>query len=88
MWVETTIEVYAVIMARHKKDFCVHSSFSDSTGNGHHFSTGHPEMITEWGFKDADNPLLKIEQRKENEEQKEWETTVFIHYTTSENQNQ
>ena len=82
MWVETSIEVYAVIMARHKKDFTVHSSFSDITGNGHHFSTGHPEMITEWGFKDATTPVVKIEQKKDREDDKEWETKVFIHYTT------
>jgi len=81
MWVETSAEVYAVIYARHKKDFCVHSSFTDSTGKGYEFSSGKPTIDTEWGFKNADEPTLRLEARKENEEQKEWDYQYFIHYT-------
>lgn len=78
MWTETSAEVYAVIMAKHRKDMVVHSSFSDPTGNGNHFSTGHPEMNTEWGFRGSDKPLLRIEQHKENESTKEWTNQYFI----------
>jgi hypothetical protein len=79
MWIETSLEVYAVIKAKHSKDMCVHSSFTDSTGNGHHFSTGRPTIETEWGFKDTETPLLRIVQTKESEEQKEWDTQVLIY---------
>lgn len=78
MWTTTSAEVYAVIMAKHGKEMTVHSSYSDPTGNRNHFSTGMPEMITEWGFKNADFPLIKIESKKEHEEIKEWNNTYYI----------
>ena len=78
MWVETSNEVYAVIFAKHRSQLVPHSSFTDMTGSGYHFSTGHPEVITEWGFKDAENPLLKIRQTKEKESDKDWNVEVFI----------
>jgi len=78
MWLETSAEVYAVIFARHKKDLSPHSSFTDMDGNGYHYSSGKPEIMTEWGFRDSDSPLLKIVQSKENKEQKEWDAQFFI----------
>lgn len=78
MWIETSAEVYAVLRARHGKDMSVYSSFSDPTGTGYDFSTGSPEMVTEWGFKKSDDPLLKIIQVKQNEYQKEWDCKYFI----------
>jgi len=78
MWIETSAEVYSVIFARHKKQLSPHSSFTDMTGSGYQFSTGRPEMMTKWGFRDADFPLLKIVQTKENESQKEWDIKFYI----------
>ena len=78
MWKETSSEVYAVIFANHKKDLKPHASFTDTTGNGYHFSSGHPEIMTEWGFENAETPLLKIVQRKEAESDKEWILEFFI----------
>lgn len=79
MWIETSNEVYAVIFAKHRKQLKPHSSFTDSTGNGYHFSSGKPEIVTEWGFEKAETPLLKIVQTKENEEQKDWDLEFFIY---------
>ena len=79
MWIETSNEVYAVIFARHKKDLKPHSSFTDMDGKGYHFSTGRPEIMTEWGFEKAEAPLLKIVQRKESHEDKEWIPEFFIY---------
>ena len=79
MWKETSAEVYAVIMAKHRKELVVHSSFSDPTGTGHHFSSGSPEMLTEWGFKDSEQPLLKIVQRKDREDDKEWDVQYCLY---------
>jgi len=81
MWIETSAEVYSVILAKHKKQMSVHSSFSDPTGTGHSFSTGKPEMITEWGFKISGSPILKAHSNKETEEQTDWDTKYFISYT-------
>ena len=76
MWKETSNEVYAVIFAKHRKELKPHSSFTDMTG----FSSGRPEVITEWGFENAEKPLLKIIQTKEEELQKEWDVEFFIYY--------
>ncbi len=78
MWIETSAEVYAVIFARHKKQLKPHASFTDMTGDGYHFSSGKPEILTEWGFELADSPLLKIVQTKENKEQENWDTKFYI----------
>ena len=76
MWKETSNEVYAVIFAKHRKELKIHSSFTDITGR----SSGRPEVITEWGFENAEKPLLKIIQTKEEELQKEWDVEFFIYY--------
>lgn len=83
MWKETSNEVYAVIFAKHRKELTVHSSFTDISGNDHHFSDGHPEMTTEWGFANAVSPLLKITQWKESNDDKDWNVEFFIYYDKS-----
>jgi hypothetical protein len=82
MWIETSAEVYAVIFAKHKKQLGPHASFTDMDGNGWHFSSGKPEIMTEWGFKDAEYPLLKIVQTKEDRHQEEWDSKFYIYYHT------
>lgn len=79
MWIETSNEVYAVVFARHRKELKPFSSFTDSTGDGYHFSTGKPEIMTEWGFENAENPLLKIVQTKQTKDQKDWDVKFYIH---------
>ena len=79
MWIETSNEVYAVIFAKHRKQLKPHSTFTDITGNGYRFSSGKPEILTEWGFEKSKTPLLKIVQTKENEEQKDWDVKFFIY---------
>jgi len=80
MWKETSNEVYAVIFARHRKELKVHGSFTDSIGNSYSFSSGHPEVITEWGFENSETPLLKLVQTKENENDKDWSNEFFIYH--------
>lgn len=79
MWIETSNEVYSVIFARHQKQLKPYSSFTDITGYGFHFSTGHPEMTTEWGFENSEQPLLKIRQTKDKETDNEWKVEFFIY---------
>jgi hypothetical protein len=85
MWIETSAEVYAVIMAKHKKEMSVFSSYTDTTGTCHLWSNGHPEMMTEWGFNKSDKPLLKAESTKEHESDKDWTTNYFINCVQSDN---
>ena len=79
MWIETSNEVYAVIFVKHRKQLKPHSSFTDSEGDGYEWSTGKPEIMTEWGFEKSENPLLKIVQTKQNKEQKDWDVEFFIY---------
>jgi hypothetical protein len=79
MWLDTTVEVYAVIMARHRDQLEVHSSFSDLDGLGYEFSSGRPEMVTEWGFKNADFPLLRLTQIKGSRDQEKWDNKYEIY---------
>lgn len=58
----TSPEVYAVLYARHREDLTVHSSFTAPDGWEGGFLG---EVMTEWGFRDADVPLMGSRQRWE-----------------------
>ena len=79
MWIETSNEVFAVIFAKHRKQLKPHASFTDIDGCGYVFSSGRPEAMSVWGFENAENPLLKTVQTKQNKEQKEWDFQFFIY---------
>ena len=57
-WVETTPEVYAAIYRQHIGDLTVFGSFTD-VGD----YSGEPRIMTEWGFKSADHPIIKSDRR-------------------------
>ena len=75
-WIPTTDLVYRTIYGKHHAELCVHGSctemddpeFPDSPGR---FSDVLPYILTEWGFRNADAPLIKSVRRGE-----EW--TYFI----------
>lgn len=57
-WIQTEHAVYAAIYAVHSRDFTVFATCSvGDGGDGVLHSTGY--MLTEWGFKDADAPLIR-----------------------------
>ncbi len=78
MWIETTIEVYYCIFLRHKKDFIVFWSFTDVEWTWMSFSKWYPNVLTEWWFKWSDTPIIKVDQRKEIESDKEWKYKYFL----------
>jgi len=58
--IPTSKEVYCAKMDRHYEDLSVFSSYSAPNGDYY----GNPDvcrMMTEWGFKGADFPILGIE---------------------------
>lgn len=57
-WVQTDKHVYGAIYREHQKDLGVFGAYSNPTGTCH-LGHGYPEMLTEWGFKGADYPLIK-----------------------------
>lgn len=59
IWIATTRDLYAVIYAVHIDQFGVFGTISNPEDGWH----GERHMMTEWGFKTADYPLIKHEER-------------------------
>ena len=60
-WIRTEHAVYAAIYAVHHKDLTVYATHTCSEGGCEFHSESH--VMTEWGFKDADGPLIRSEGR-------------------------
>lgn len=58
-WVETTREVYAAIYRQHIGQLGVFGTISRGEDDWY----GERHMMTEWGFKGADFPLIKHDER-------------------------
>ena len=58
-WVETTREVYAAIYRQHIWQLGVFGTISRYQDDWH----GERHVMTEWGFKGADFPLIKHDER-------------------------
>ena len=56
-WVPTEHAVYAAIYAVHHNDLSVFGTHTCVDGCEFHYGRGY--MLTEWGFKDADAPLIR-----------------------------
>lgn len=56
-WVPTEHAVYAAIYAVHYADLCVHATHTCSNGGCEFHGQGH--VLTQWGFKNADVPLIR-----------------------------
>lgn len=54
---QTSPEVYAVIMAKHRADLTVFESYSNPDGHCP-LGSGSPEMFTSFGFKGSDFPTI------------------------------
>ena len=59
IWIETTREVYAAIYKQHFPEFGVFGTFTRPEDDWY----GERHILTEWGFKKADFPLIKHEER-------------------------
>jgi len=57
-WVQTTSEVYFAIRRQHSEDLRVHGTITRIDE-----WESETRLMTEWGLKDADYPLIKIDQR-------------------------
>ena len=58
---EIEAKEYFELYKKHKPNLCVHSSYTDVTGDGYLWSTGSPQWMTEWGLKDSDEPMIRAE---------------------------
>ena len=81
MWIKTVERVCIEIRKQHKDELVPHASYTDMDGYDFEWSSGHPEMMTEWGFKGAENPLYKVLMTKESRHDKDWKYDYFLYYT-------
>ena len=58
-WIETTREVYSAIYNRHVDNFLVFGTITDMSADPRH-------LMTEWGFRGAETPLIKQDQHGGN----------------------
>lgn len=80
-WIKTNEYVYNTIWLAHNKEFTVFGAFTCVEGGSP--LSENPHMMTEWGFKDSEFPLMKNEQRKESRDQKQWDIEYFLAAPTS-----
>ena len=55
-WIKTDKHVFGVIYNEHIEEFGVYSSFSNPCPSE---LSMQRQMVTEWGFKDSNRPLIK-----------------------------
>ena len=79
MWIETSEQVCLEIRKKHKEDLTVFGSFTDSDGDGYEWSSGRPEILTEWGFRKSENPTYKVLMTKDTVEDKKWKYEYFLY---------
>jgi hypothetical protein len=61
-WIETTDAIYNSIYNHHKDFLGVFGTITDSDGSSP-YGDGEPHIMTEWGFNDADFPIIKCERK-------------------------
>jgi|TARA_R110000851_G_scaffold310388_1_gene470174 hypothetical protein len=59
MYTEITQAKYFKVFSENKPNLCPHSSFTDMDGTSP-LGNGGPQVITEWGLRDSDTPLIKV----------------------------
>lgn len=77
-WIPTDKHVYGAIYREHRKDLTVFGTFSNPEPS---YLQNQPEMLTEWGVKDADFPLIKSVIKWEHEKRDETETVEYFIYS-------
>jgi len=76
-WIKTDKHVFGTILREHKKDLEVHGTISAPEGDMR-LGLSHPLMMTEYGFKRGDVPLIKIIDSKKSMDQTDWDSEHFI----------
>lgn len=76
-WVKTDKHVYGAIYREHGGNFQVFGTCTEPDGHPN-IRNGKPFMLTEWGFKNADDPIIKSEASKKSVDQKDFDYEFFI----------
>lgn len=76
-WIPTDKHVYGAIYREHHKELQVFGTCTAPEGNPR-LGISKPYIMTEWGFRDADEPIIKSEARKDSFHQEEYDYKYFI----------
>ena len=76
-WVPTDKHVYGAIYREHSEHLSVFASCTAPEGNPR-LGITLPYMLTAWGFKDADAPLIRSIATKKSFEQEEYDYKYYI----------
>lgn len=76
-WKSTDKHVYGAIYREHYKDLRTFATCTAPDGNPQ-LSITTPYVMTEWGFKGADEPIIRIESHKKNVKQKDYDNEYFL----------
>jgi len=82
-WIKTDKHVYGAIFREHKDNLTVFSSFSNPYPSELQYD---PEMLTEWGFKNANRPLIKSVIKWKNRKRETTEMAEFFIYCAKESE--
>ena len=78
-WIKTDKHVYGAIYREHYKDLGVFGACTCPDGD---MSLGcpNPYILTEWGFRGAEYPLIRSIQTKDYPNQEEYDIEYFISF--------
>ena len=81
MWIKTDKHVYGAIYREHGNDFQVFGAFTNMQPSELSYQ---PEIMTEWGFKNANRPMIKLVTKWEHGKRETTETVEFYIYCAKE----
>lgn len=76
-WIKTDKHVYGAIYREHCESLAVFGTCTAPEGD-QLLGISLPFMLTEWGFRGSDAPIIKSEARKDSMDQKEYDYEYFI----------
>lgn len=76
-WVKTDKHVYSAIYTEHFKEMSVYGTCTAPDGDSS-LGINNPYILTEWGFKTADEPIIRSIATKKDRHQKEYDYEFFI----------
>ena len=77
IWRKTDKHIYGAIYREHWEELGVFGSCTAPEGDPR-LGLASPYILTEWGFKGADDPIIKSIGTKEDRNQKEYDYEYFI----------
>ncbi len=83
MWIKTNPHVYRAISFEHRADLTVHGSFTNTERST---LSERYEVLTEWGFKNSNRPLIKLHRIGELDAPRENDVEHFYIYCAKESE--